>query len=67
MALTITTVLSGCSITLNNRVYCSVDGTEMISLSKYGGIGISQDIDAKDATIFCRGALLYNMFTGSKR
>ena len=59
-------LLSGCA-NFQNRAYCSADGSEMIAVSKYGPVGLSQELSKTDAEIFCTGAFLLHMMQGQQR
>lgn len=49
-------LLSGCASQqwLENRVACTVDGTELHAISKWGLFSIGSEIAAADAAVVCK-------------
>lgn len=56
-------VSAGCSSLqiMENRIACSTDLAELFFVSRYGTIGISADVSAKDAKRTCEALLLRQM------
>lgn len=56
LILAVTLCLTGCSSlkgTFENRAVCTVSGSQMMTVSLYGPIGIASKISAEDSAAVC--------------
>ena len=67
--LAVSSLLGGCSAfkgTFENRIACTLDGGEALFVSKYGWLGISAEVSAKDTPSICSQKVLILRPTGEK-
>lgn len=46
--------LSGCGTMFENRLSCTVDGSQALFTSKYGPVGITAKVEESDAKVICK-------------